>query len=975
MAGGGFEYRVLGPLEVWWDGAPVRLGGPRHRALLAALLARAGTVVSAARLAEMLWESPPPRATELLWVRVAEVRRAMREVSGRPATELETHDQGYLLRVPDDAVDRWRFERMVADGLGAGRRGDHRAAAARQRAALALWRGPAFADVADRSWVEAEAARLAELRIRAIEARGDADLAVGRHEEMIAELVALVAEHPLNERFWGQLMRARFRAGRTGEAVATFGAARRELAERLGVEPGPDLQRLHTTILRADATEADATGARDAAGAPDAAGAGEAAGTRGTSAARDAADAGNGAPARSVARPLTSFVGRERELAAAGRLLGAHRLVTVTGVGGVGKTRLAAEVAGRARTAWLVELAALEQPDLLADAVGDALGLPSHPARPRTGLVLDHLRAVDGLLVLDNCEHLTDAAAGFAAALLAACPGMRVLATSRERLGITGEALLPLHGLALPGTGEDDAESAGRAPAVRLFAERARAADPGFALADGTAAAVAAICRKLDGVPLAIELAAARMNAFSPGELAARLDDRFGLLSRGDRTAAPRHRTLHAVVDWSYRLLDADERRLFTVLSAFAGRFGLDWAEQLAADHFPPAEVARLVAALVDKSLLLREADRYRMLETLRAYGLERLDARGELTTVRDRHAALVAGLADTLWNERVGSARERWMHLLDTTMEQFRAAMEWAVARDDAATALRVAAALCTYWHSRGQYVVGRRWTTLALEARGPVPPAVRARALSGLTLLTSMQGDLAASRAAGREAATIFTRTGDRRGYGLALRRLATAEGFGGSHDRADELMAESHAVAVAADWPWLLGWTLTQQGLSASARGDWGLTAALSAEAESVLRDVGDPEVLAYAWLLRAEAARNLSGPLAGAAGLCRALRAFAEHRLLWGTSLALFYASLVYGDLGRPRHEVMLLSAGHEVRRAAGGSFFSWLAEQQERELAGLRRELGDEDFEVQWRTGRIRPLAALVDEVCADLKVA
>ncbi|MDP9794741.1 putative ATPase/DNA-binding SARP family transcriptional activator [Catenuloplanes nepalensis] len=992
MSAGRFEYRVLGALEVWWDGAPVRVGGPRHRALLAALLARAGTVVSAAALAEMLWESPGPRATELVYVRVAELRRAMRGISGRAVTELETHDQGYLLRVPEDAIDRWRFERSVAEGLDAARRGDHQAAAGRQREALALWRGVAFADVADRSWVEAEAARLAELRIRAIEALGETDLAMGRDEDMIAGLVALVAEHPLNERFWEQLMRARFRAGRVGEAVATFGEARRELAERLGVEPGPELRKLHLTILNSDtagtpattgarrtgepapAFEADraadtaptaeptpATGeTRHTSETPAAAETRRSAGTRGTADARR--------PAK--ARQLTSFVGRERELATVDRLLATHRLVTVTGVGGVGKTRLAAEIAARSPNAWLVELAALEQPDLLPDVVGDALGLPSHRARPRADLITGHLRNVDGLLILDNCEHLMDAAAAFAATLLSACPGVRVLATSRERLAITGEALLPLHGLEV-----HDARKAGLAPAVRLFVERAAAVDPGFALTDETAAAIVASCRKLDGLPLAIELAAARMNAFAPDELAARLDDRFVLLDRGDRTAAPRHRTLHAVVDWSYRLLADDERRLFTLLSVFAGRFGLDWAEQLAADLFPPATTARLIAALVDKSLLLRESGRYRMLETLRAYGLEQLAAQKTLAAARDRHAALVAGLADTLWNERVGNARNRWMHLLDTTMEQFRAAMEWAVARDDAATAMRIAAALCTFWHSRGQYVVGRRWTTLALTAKGTAPPAVHARALSGLSLLTSMQGDLAVSRTTGQEAATIFKQINDLRGYGLALRRLATAEGFGGSIDRADALSAESHAVAVTADWPWLLGWTLTQQGLSASARGDWPRAAGLSAEAETHLRDAGDPEALAYARLLHAEAARNIDGPLAGADGLCQALRALAGERLLWGMSLALFYTALVYGDLDRPRQEVTLLAAGHELRRTTGGGFFFWLADLQQQRLAHLRKTLGDEEFDARWEFGRTRPVTGLVDEVCADLKVA
>jgi predicted ATPase/DNA-binding SARP family transcriptional activator len=942
-AGGGFEYSVLGPAEALFDGVAFPVGGPRHRVLLAALLLRPNTVVSADRLADTLWAQPRPGAKGLLYSRVSEIRAAMRTAAGGPVAGLETHTAGYLLRVPADALDAWRFERLVEAGLSAARAGRPDEAVAHQREALALWRGPALADLAHRPEAAAEIARLDELRMRAVEARIDADLARGRHREVIAELVALVAEHPLNEQLWAQLMLARYRSDQPGDAVATFDTVRRQLAEQLGADPGEPLRRLHQQILRQDPALQPVPPSPQRP--------------------------------RPLSRSLTSFVGRDPELSTARRLLRTERLVTVTGVGGVGKSRLALEAASRTGVAdpvWLVELAALAQPDLLGDTVGDVLGVPSHGIRPRADLIEEHLRDLDGLLLLDNCEHLVDAVAGFAVRILATCPGLRVLATSRERLGVTGEVLLPLTGLPLPGAEPDTPEAARESAAVRLFAERAGAVDPDFALTGETVAAVATICRELDGLPLAIELAAAHANAFTVTEMVTRLDDRFTLLARGSRTADPRHRTLQAVIDWSYRLLDADERRLLARLSVFAGRFDLAWAEQLAADLHPSARVAGLIAALVDKSLLLRESGRYRMLETLRAYGTERLAEQGELRSVRDRHATLVAAMADELGRGYLGGRRSRSVQLIDATMEQFRTAMEWTVADDDAGTALRIASNLTTYWHISGQYAVGRRWLRHALDAGGEPSAAVRARALSGLTGLASLQGDLTAATAAGEEAAELFRQVGDVRGYGLVLRRLATAEAIRGNLDRAETLLADVLDAAREAGWPWLLGWAYTQLGLVTSFRGDWDRTATLAAEAEKAVLDAGDPEVLAFAWLLSAEAARNLCGPAAGADRLCDALRLLDEVEMHWSITMGLHYASLVFADLGRPGRELVLLSAGHELRRRTGGVFFSVLAEHQEKRLDQLRATLDADAFAAGWEAGRVRPITQIVAEVCREL---
>jgi predicted ATPase/DNA-binding SARP family transcriptional activator len=930
----GFGYGVLGPLEVRFAGAPAPVGGPRHRALLTALLIRPNTVVSIDHLAETLWEDPPARATELLYGRISEVRLAMRSAAGRPVPDLETYTGGYLLRVADGALDVQRFERLVEAGLRAAEAGDHRRAAELQSEALGLWRGPALAEVADLPGAAAEIARLGELRMRAVEARVDAHLAEGRHREVIAELVALVADHPLNERFWGQLMVARHRSGLLSEALATFDTARRELVERLGTEPGEHLRGLHRQLLGPDLELT-----------PDVP-----------------------VPVAVLPRPLTTFIGRDSEVATVRRLLATQRLVTVTGVGGAGKSRLALE-AGAGRTAWLVELAALTQPDLLADVVGDALGLPPHGARPRLDAIVEHLRGVDGLLILDNCEHLLDSVAGLAERVLAGCPGLRILATSRERLGVTGEALLPLPGLAMPVAGAATAESAGRSFAVRLFVERATATDPGFALTDRNATAVAAICRELDGLPLAIELAAARANAFTVDELAARLGDRFGLLSRGSRTAEPRHRTLHAVVEWSYRLLDDDERRLFARLSVFAGRFELGWAEELAADLHPPATTATIVAALVDKSLLSQESGRYRMLETLRAYGIERLAEQDELEHVRDRHAALVVAIADDPHRQFGGGSTAA--QLVGATMEQFRTAMEWSADRGDAQTALRIAAALNLRWHGPGQYLVGRRWLQLKVHGGGDVSPVVRARALSGLTLLAAHHGDLDAATAAGEEAAALFREAGEMDRYAIVLRRLAFAEIFSGSLRWADALLFRAQQ-ATTSPKPEVRAAVLAERALMALLLGDWDQAARLSDEVHQILRDADDADMRTYTTLIRAEAVRNLSGPAAGAEWLGAALRRIDGAGWLWNTALALQVASRFFDGLGRPQQEVVVLSAVHELLRRPGGALLRWAERHNRKRFAWLRDSLGAERFEALACEGRTRPVIDLIDEVHRQL---
>lgn len=595
------RFGILGGLDLRTDdGAPVDPGGPRPRALLTLLLLDAGQGVSAERLTDGLYGAQPPAgAANALQSQVSRLRRRL-----APHAAIEATPTGYRLAVPPDAVDLHRFEELTGRGRAALAAGDHSGAAALLREALALWRGPALPDLPD---AHAERTRLDELRLAAVQDRVDADLALGGGPGLVPELRGLLVARPLDERLYGQLMRALHTAGRPAEALTVYDDARRVLADELGADPSPGLAALHLELLR-----------------------------------------GDGPGRTSVPLQLTRFVGREAELARIRGALSATRLVTLTGPGGAGKTRLAIEAA-RARTdpasphartgraeVCFVELAPLADGARLPYAVLSALGVREGfrtPAGDGTDRLLAALEERELLLVLDNCEHLVEDAARLSALLLASCPGVRILATSRESLQITGETLVPVPPLAPD-------------PAVRLFVDRARLVRPEF---EGHAR-VAAVCAALDGLPLAIELAAARLRTLTPDELADRLDDRFRLLSRGDRSKAPRHRTLRAVVEWSWDLLDEEERELARRLTVFPGGATLDAVEAVCELPYPEG----LLASLVEKSLVEASGGRYRMLETIRAFlvGLARTAvAEGDVPQAREWLAqarAAVDGAPDT---------------------------------------------------------------------------------------------------------------------------------------------------------------------------------------------------------------------------------------------------------------------------------------------------------------------------------------
>ncbi|MBB5966866.1 BTAD domain-containing putative transcriptional regulator [Planomonospora venezuelensis] len=707
-------FGVLGSTEVRLGERPVAVGGPRLRALLAMLLLDAGRVVTAERLVGGLYgDAPPSGPAGALQAQVSRLRRLLGEGDG--AGELiQHHPAGYLLAADPDDVDVHRFERLAAEGRAALAAGDHPGAAGTLREALGLWRGPALADVGDAPFAAAQAVRLEELRVTTAEDHAEAVLALGGHRDLVSGLRQLLQAHPLRERLAGQLMRALYGAGRQADALAVFDGCRRRLAEELGADPSSELAAVHLAILRADPSlAAPARAAGPAAPAsrtpPKPPGAPPQASRQG------------------VPAPLTSLVGRAGELERIGALLAGARLVTLTGPGGTGKTRLAAETAGRhPGDACFVELAPLGGGAELPQAVLGALGLqetgvltaPGMQAGPPdpVGRLVAALTGREVLLVLDNCEHVVDAAARLTDRLLGACPGLRILATSREALGITGETLHPVPPLELPEPGTPP----GHAPAVRLFADRAAAVRPDFTLDGAAAEAVADICRALDGQPLAIELAAARLRSLTVHEVAARLDDRFGLLSRGSRTAQPRHRTLRAVVEWSWELLDDDERTLARRLTVFAGGATLAAAERVCGVD----DTDGVLASLVDKSLVEVVGDRYRMLETIRAFCAERLAEAGEEERLRLAHADHFLDLAETAGPHLHRAEQLEWLARLDSERDNLHAALHRATGAGEIGRALRLLSALTPYWWLRGLRSESAVQARELLEAIGSAPP-----------------------------------------------------------------------------------------------------------------------------------------------------------------------------------------------------------------------------------------------------------
>lgn len=894
------RYRILGTTQALrGDGTPVPVGGARLRALLTVLALRPGRTVPAAVLVDEVWGADPPAdAPGALQALVGRLRRAL------GADAITSAEGGYRLCAAADDIDLHRFERLAGEGVRALADGDPGKAAVVLDDALALWRGPALADLPDRT---AESSRWEARRLDAHRARLTAALALGQAEQYLPDLTALSDAHPLDEPLQVLRLRALRDAGRTAEALAGYESVRQLLADRLGTDPGPELRSLHGELLRGETSK---NGHRPTSYE-------QTPGPNPPSGTRE-----RPAPLGNLRARLTSFVGRHTDLETIRGDLGAARLVTLLGPGGAGKTRLSQEAAESVAASvpdgvWLAELAPVDDPEAVPEAVLTAVGARETVLR---GAGAEEMRAVTDrhddplarltehcakrrmLIVLDNCEHVVDAAARLVEQLLERCPGLTVLATSREPLGVPGELLRPVEPLPEP-------------YALKLLADRGAAARPGFRVdADAeTAASAAEICRRLDGLPLAIELAAARLRMLTPRQIADRLDNRFRLLTSGSRTVLPRQQTLRAVVDWSWDLLDADERDVLRRLSVFAGGCDLAAAEAVCG----PAALEGL-GSLVDKSLVvaapspLGGADgemRYRLLETVAEYAGQRLDESGERPAAERAHLTYYRELARTTDPKLRGPGQRAAIELLQVEGENMRAALQHAVAERDEQEALCLILSLAWYWQIRDLRTAARNWTReiMALgpdpfappaepavplyerctETPPPMRPEVLAEARRGVHLLhlACMDLELETWQTPEAEAKLLSITETYQPGYPQVCRNPGFlwfyAVMLTGDMDRLREVIDASVDTCRELGYQWELAGSLQMRANILANRADWAGDATCDAdESLEIFVRIGDGWGAAEALSARGEA-RERKGEYQLAAADYRAAITHAEH----------------------------------------------------------------------------------------------
>jgi predicted ATPase/DNA-binding SARP family transcriptional activator len=863
------DVRILGPLEVWVAGGPLALGGTKQRAVLAMLALHANQVVAIDQLIDGLWgQTPPDGATNVVQVYVSRLRKTLHaqrsehrtdRPEGQAAAVLARRTPGYLLHLDPDELDLARFERLTDQGTQA-LHGAPELAAARLRQALRLWRGPPLAEFTNEPFALAERTRLAEQRLAALQARIEADLALGRHGELVGELQALVAEYPLREGLHQQLLLSLYRSGRQAEALEAYQRTRKLLAEELGIDPGHALQGLQAAILMQD-PDLDWTPPSKSTPTAEPAIPTAPSGTTPSS----TIPAGVATLAGDLPMVVPELIGRDATLAEVGAALGKARMVTLTGPGGVGKTHLALHAVGTVGSAsvdgvWLCELAATADPGAVPAVVATALQVQQRQGLTVTESLVEFLRRRRSLLVIDNCEHLLIAAARLVAAITSTCPDVAILATSREPLGIAGERVVTVPPLAVPPPAATGAERIGEAPAVALFCQRAAAVAPSFRLDEGNAVAVAEIARRLDGLPLAIELAATRMRSMSPAEVAERLSARFRLLGRA-HGADQRHRTLSAVVDWSYTLLGQAEQHVFDRLSVFAGDFTLPAAEQVAAGgDVDIPEVAGLLATLVDKSMVdalpsaSGKGTRYALLETLREYGRERLAERGETDATHRAHAEHYTAFAETADAHLGGPDEADWVKEVAAELDNLRAAHTWALEQGEADLALRLPVALLRYAEFRLTSELFT-WAERAAEMAGPpghlLLPVAWAMAAVGFRF----RGQLDRAAALGERGLTAAGGPDDPLRW-PALKVLSQVALFEGRLDEAARASDEANRLSLAVGDPAWSVWTAMASILSRAYGGDAPRALAQAEQVNHLAERVGNPTAMAFARYARGE-----------------------------------------------------------------------------------------------------------------------
>lgn len=964
--------RLLGPLEVRVDGAVVDVGGPRARSVLALLALSAGTALTTRRLVEVLWDTAPPQAAaNTVQVYVSRLRRALCP----PGMEspLRTVPGGYLLALPPEAVDVLAFEGLTEQGHALLTAGDAAGAIRTLARSLALWRGPALPDLAEVAGGAAVLARVEARRLAATIDRIDADLRLGGHVRVLPELQELVRLRPLDEGLVARLMMTLYRCGRQGEALEAYTKVSRRLADELGVDPGPQLREVHGEVLRhelapappvtapADAlpTGTAPTGALPTGTAPTGplptgtiptelapeADPGDASVPGTVPGATPGGRIGPG-PAAFVP-PWGPLIGRRDELTRALELVAdpAVRLVTLVGPGGTGKTRLAQELAAvlsgtatsacpeaerspgdGARMVTLVGLAAVRDAGELPVEVCRVLdAAPGWAGEPLLDVAVRALAGHRAVLVLDNVEQMADGPAlgPDLDDLLSGAADLTVVCTSRSALRLRGEYLLPLEPLPLPEVGAADVDAVLRSDAVRLFRARAAAAWPSFEVTEENAPAVAQVCRMLDGLPLALELAAARIRVLPPGQMLARVGRRLQLLTGGGRDLPERHRSMRAALDWSAQLLDPVEATVFAQLSVFAGGWTVEAAEAVCrpGDAEEDGEVVDVLARLADRSLVAGDGNgRLSMLETIRDYAADVLAADGDADRVRDRHAHYYADLAEELGPQCRTYPDSTTRSRLDAEAANLAAALDHAQASGDVALLGRLVLGLLDYWFFSGRIAQADRW--LGAATATPLPPDLRTRLRLYAGSLAFIAADLARAAPSFEEAVAAARELGDTALLARSLAGLGATARFGGDLERALVLVREALDLAEGAGLDAMVPQLRNEVGelLDASGR---------PAEATPLFEDYrrqalldGDRSNLAWACANLALQAQERAGPQRASKLVAEALAAADEGGAAPVRGDVRVVAGLLALRAGQPERALGLLREGLDLVHGSG-----------------------------------------------------